>query len=160
MFKHWFKKEETVVAPVQGDIVALADVDDPTFAENMMGEGCALWPEEGRVVSPVQGEIVQLFPTQHAIGLRSEKGLEILIHIGLETVQMDGDGFEALVRKGQRVKQGETLIEWSVKRVREKAKSTITPVVLTNSTQFQRVEILAESGRAVLGETPLMNVRV
>ncbi|KMK93527.1 PTS glucose transporter subunit IIA [Rossellomorea marisflavi] len=138
MFKKLFgKKEESpktisVVAPLSGTIKSLEEVPDPVFSQKMMGDGIAIVPDNGKVVSPVDGEIMQLFPTKHAVGIKAANGAELLIHIGLETVSMKGEGFEAHVSEGAKVKAGDPLITFDVGLVEEKAKSTITPVILTN----------------------------
>lgn len=138
MFKKLFglKKaaiEEVLVAPVSGEVKMLSDVPDPVFAEKMMGDGFAIVPTEGVVVSPVKGTIVQVFHTKHAIGIRSENGLEILIHVGLETVNLNGEGFNVHVTEGQKVKPNDTLLTFDLEYISKNAKSTITPVVITNS---------------------------
>ncbi|MDR6225726.1 PTS sugar transporter subunit IIA [Desmospora profundinema] len=143
MFKKWLKRgprEVVAVAPVQGRVVALEEVPDPVFAEKMMGDGVAVEPQEGILCAPVDGEVVQLFPTHHAIGIRSAEGLEWLLHIGLETVSMEGEGFSARVKVGDQVKAGDRLIEFSLDRVKEKAKSTITPIIITNMDKVNKLE--------------------
>lgn len=142
MLKKWFGKgkevaEEVFVAPLQGQLVPLSEVPDPVFAEKMMGEGVAIVPVEGRVVSPVVGEVVVVFPTKHAVGIRTASQLEVLIHIGLETVQMQGEGFTSYVQVGDRVSVGQPLIDFSLELVREKAKSIVTPIIITNSEKVQ-----------------------
>lgn len=138
MFKKLFgKKEESpktisVVAPLSGTIKSLEEVPDPVFSQKMMGDGIAIVPDNGKVVSPVDGEIMQLFPTKHAVGIKAANGAELLIHIGLETVSMKGEGFEAHVSEGSKVQAGDPLITFDVSLVEEKAKSTITPIILTN----------------------------
>ncbi|MDW4527058.1 PTS glucose transporter subunit IIA [Rossellomorea marisflavi] len=138
MFKKLFgKKEESpktisVVAPLSGTIKSLEEVPDPVFSQKMMGDGIAILPDNGKVVSPVDGEIMQLFPTKHAVGIKASNGAELLIHIGLETVSMKGEGFEAHVFEGSKVQAGDPLITFDVSLVEEKAKSTITPIILTN----------------------------
>ncbi|MGV2621172.1 PTS glucose transporter subunit IIA [Halobacillus sp. ACCC02827] len=135
MFKKLFGKksvEEQIVAPVNGKVVPLDEVDDPVFSQRMMGDGIAVEPSDGKVVAPVSGEIVQLFPTNHAIGIKTKSGVEVLVHIGLETVSMEGEGFEGHVKTGDHVDVGDHLITFDVELVKEKAKSTITPVVITN----------------------------
>jgi sugar PTS system EIIA component len=138
MFKKLFgKKEESpktisVVAPLSGTIKSLEEVPDPVFSQKMMGDGIAILPDNGKVVSPVDGEIMQLFPTKHAVGIKAANGAELLIHIGLETVSMKGEGFEAHVSEGSKVQAGDPLITFDVSLVEEKAKSTITPIILTN----------------------------
>ena len=105
MFKKLFKqkKEENIVAPLNGKIVPMEEVPDPVFNQKMMGEGIAIVPEEGMVYSPVNGKIIQLAETKHAIGLITEGGVEILIHIGLETVGLKGEGFTTKVNVGDEV---------------------------------------------------------
>ncbi|RAK20517.1 PTS system IIA component (Glc family) [Anoxybacillus vitaminiphilus] len=153
------KQTEAVFSPLTGKIIKMEDVPDPVFSQLMMGDGIAVEPAEGEVVAPVNGEIVQLFHTKHAVGLRSEAGLEILIHIGLETVTMNGEGFESHVQPGEKVKAGQRLITLDLELVKQKAKSTITPIVITNG------ELVAEMNKtkeinAVKGETILLNIQV
>jgi len=95
----------------------LEEVPDPVFAQKMMGDGIAIEPTEGTVVSPVNGEIVQFFPTKHAIGIKSETGVEVLIHVGLETVGMKGEGFEGLVEVGDKVKVGTPLLTFDIDQI-------------------------------------------
>ncbi len=159
MFKKLFGKKETsaeVFAPVTGYKVALEEVPDPVFSQKMMGDGIAIDPTDGTVVSPVEGEIVQVFPTKHAVGLQTKSGAEILIHIGLETVSMDGEGFEAFVSQGDKVSVGDKLITFDVDLVQEKAKSTVTPIIITNSDEHS-VE-LASATDLTAGTSSLMTV--
>ncbi|GGD26257.1 PTS glucose transporter subunit IIA [Pontibacillus chungwhensis BH030062] len=151
--------EEVLVAPLNGKVLDLEEVPDPVFSQKMMGEGLAIEPADGNVVAPIAGEIVQLFPTKHAIGIKTEGGLEVLIHIGLETVSMEGDGFEGHVEVGDKVKPGDSLITFDMDKVKEKAKSTITPVIITNSDEVENMERL-NSGEATKGETELLKVTV
>ena len=124
--------EETVFAVANGTLVALEEVPDPTFSQKMIGEGAAVEPTDGQVVAPLAGEIIQVFPTGHAVGIRTKGGAELLIHIGLETVNMDGEGFTAHVKAGDRVEVGTLLVEYDLELVKEKASSTLIPVVVTN----------------------------
>lgn len=145
MFKKLFglgskTNEETIVAPLTGAVKNIEEVPDPVFAGRMMGDGVAIDPTEGVVVSPVDGEIVQLFHTKHAIGIKAKNGTEILIHVGLETVKMEGEGFEAHVSEGQAVKAGDKLISFDLELIREKAKSTITPIVITNTDAAESIK--------------------
>ncbi|MEG9297975.1 PTS glucose transporter subunit IIA [Mangrovibacillus sp. Mu-81] len=138
MLKKLFGKKEEVpktvlaAAPLTGTVKSLEEVPDPVFSQKMMGDGIAIDPSKGKVVSPVDGEIMQLFPTKHAVGIKAKNGAEILIHIGLETVSMNGEGFEAHVAEGSKVNKGDALITFDLELVKEKAKSTITPIILTN----------------------------
>lgn len=125
-------KEISVFAPISGKLLTLEEVPDPVFSQKMMGDGIAIEPSEGKVVSPIEGEVLQVFPTKHAIGLKAQNGAEILIHIGLETVSMQGEGFETHITEGSKVKVGDLLVTFDLNLVKEKAKSIISPVIITN----------------------------
>ncbi|MGF2616752.1 PTS glucose transporter subunit IIA [Rossellomorea vietnamensis] len=163
MLKKFFgKKEEApssinVHSPLTGKMLSLEEVPDPVFSQKMMGDGIAVEPTEGKVVSPVNGEIIQVFPTKHAVGIKAENGAELLIHIGLETVSMNGEGFEAHVSEGKKVKVGDPLVTFDMNLVKEKAKSTITPVIVTNGDDLATVE-KAEVGEVTAGQSQVMTV--
>ncbi|WP_372402379.1 glucose-specific PTS transporter subunit IIBC [Bacillus spizizenii] len=123
---------ETFIYPLKGETVSLTDVHDQVFSEKMMGEGFAIDPSEGKVVAPADGEIVSIFPTKHAIGFMSARGTEILIHVGIDTVKLSGEGFEAHVTSGQAVKQGELLLTFDLDYIKQHAASAVTPVIFTN----------------------------
>lgn len=150
--------EESIVAVANGELVALEDVPDPTFSQKMIGEGAAIKPIDGRVVSPVEGEILQVFPTKHAVGIRTVGGAEILIHIGLETVNMDGEGFTAHVKEGDKVKIGDALVDYDLQLVQEKASSTLIPVVITNHEELASVTP-ESAGELQAGITPHLTVK-
>jgi PTS system glucose-specific IIA component len=160
VFKKLFGKktrEENITAPLTGRIFSLENVPDPVFSQKMMGEGFAIEPTNGEVVAPIDGEIVQLFHTKHAIGLKTENGAEIIIHVGLETVAMEGEGFTAHVKEGSKVKKGDKLLTVDLEKVREKAKSTVTPVVVTNSADSEKISLVATDS-VIKGETVCMTV--
>ncbi|MFB4164650.1 PTS glucose transporter subunit IIA [Alteribacillus sp. JSM 102045] len=164
MLKKLFgKKEEpkdvVIASPANGKFVDLTDVPDPTFSEKMMGDGFAVEPSEGKIVSPVDGKVVQVFPTKHAVGIKSNEGLDVLLHIGLETVSMNGEGFEGRVSEGDKVKAGDVLVEFSLDEVKEKAKSTITPVVFTEGDQVDNIS-RKEVSDLTAGETEIMTITV
>lgn len=127
------KRELSLVVPLNGKVVPLKEVPDPVFSQEMMGKGCAIIPSDGNIYSPVNGVVRMIAPTKHAIGLESENGLEILIHFGLETVALKGEGFEVLVGEGQEVKQGDLLIQANYMFMKENNINMITPVVITKS---------------------------
>ncbi len=147
-----------LLSPMKGEILAITEVPDDTFASKMLGEGFAVNPTEGVVRAPVDAEVVQIFRTQHAIGLRTNEGIEILIHVGIDTVKMNGEGFKALVKEGQKVVAGEKLMEFDLELVRAKAKSTITPVVVTNMDAVKGIEIV-QQGMVKVSE-PVLNVEL
>lgn len=134
MLSNLFKKRSLeVFAPAKGEIIQLDKVPDPVFSEKMMGEGVAIIPSEGRIHAPIEGTIILVAETKHAVGIRSHDGTEILIHIGLETVSLNGEGFKVHVKAGDSVSIGQLLIEVDLTYIKKNAKSTITPIIVTNS---------------------------
>ncbi|MEG7379960.1 glucose-specific PTS transporter subunit IIBC [Bacillus subtilis] len=127
--------DESFIYPLKGEIVSLTDVPDPVFSEKMMGEGFAIDPSEGKVIAPADGEIVSIFPTKHAIGFMSAGGIEILIHVGIDTVKLNGESFEAHVTSGQAVTQGELLLTFDLDTIKQHAASAVTPVIFTNASE-------------------------
>ncbi|MBP3041269.1 PTS glucose transporter subunit IIA [Bacillaceae bacterium Marseille-Q3522] len=162
MFKKLFGKKEVtktveLVAPLTGTVIDLSEVPDPVFAEKMMGDGIAINPTEGVVVAPVDAEVMQVFPTKHAIGLKAANGAEILIHIGLESVALKGEGFTTHISEGDRVKAGDTLVTYDLNTIAEKAKSTVTPVIITNGDAIASLEKPAV-GEVERGTSPILKV--
>ncbi len=151
--------EEIIFSPLNGKVVELEEVPDPTFSQKMMGDGVAIEPTDGKVVSPVNGKVIQFFHTKHAVGIESESGLELLIHVGLETVGMGGEGFEGHVKEGDKVKVGDPLITVDLDLVKEKAASTITPVIITNADVLETVDKKYSAG-ASHAETEIMSTKV
>ena len=129
-------KKTMLTAPVDGKIIALCDVQDDAFASEILGKGCAILPTDGCFHAPISGTISTLFPSRHAIGITSDDGIEVLIHIGLDTVQLNGEGFTALVKQGDHVEQGQPLVNVDLAFVKEKGFCLETPVVITNSAQY------------------------
>ena len=139
------KVEETVIsAPVNGKIVSLEKVNDAVFSQKILGDGTAILPEDGKVFSPVNGTVSSLFETKHAIGLTSDEGVEMLIHIGIDTVNLQGKYFEAHVKTGDRVKTGDLLISFDQEAVQKEGYETVTPVLVTNSDEFKCISVTAE----------------
>ena len=130
----------TLFSPVKGKVVPLSEVSDPTFAEEMLGIGVAILPEKGRVVSPVNGTVSQVFDTGHAVTLVSDEGVEILIHIGIDTVQLKGKHYTKLAKEGTSVTVGDALIEFDKKAIIAAGYETVTPVVICNSGDYQEFD--------------------
>ncbi|UJL47003.1 PTS system trehalose-specific EIIBC component [Virgibacillus sp. NKC19-16] len=151
------EKEEMIYAPLSGRVVELENVPDPTFSQKMMGDGLAIEPSDGKVVAPFDGEIVQVFPTKHAVGLQGESGVEVLIHIGLETVALDGEGFEAHVKQGDQVKTGDPLITFDLAFIKEKAANHVSPVIITNGDTLEIEKTQQE--KLVAGESILFQTK-
>jgi PTS system glucose-specific IIA component len=157
MLSNLFKKRKLqIFAPINGEIIPLDQVPDPVFSQKMLGDGIAIMPESGNIHAPIEGTVVLVSDTLHAIGLRSNDGTEILIHVGLETVSLKGKGFTVLVKAGDTVSVGQSLIEVDWDYIREHAKSIITPIVITNSAERNVKCEVAKEG--IMGETVLMTV--
>lgn len=142
MFNIFKKNEEYLAAPFAGKVSELKNVPDQAFAQKMLGDGFAITPSENLVKAPCAGEIVQIFSTGHAVGIETEKGLEVLIHIGIDTVKLDGEGFKKLVKNGDKVKQGTPLIEIDLDFIKKNSPSISTPVIITNMEKVKNIKIL------------------
>ncbi|NLP52546.1 glucose-specific PTS transporter subunit IIBC [Bacillus sp. RO1] len=145
------------IAPIKGEIKPLDDVPDQVFSGKMMGDGFAIEPSEGLVVSPVDGKIVNLFPTKHAIGIESNVGHEILIHVGIDTVNLKGEGFEALVTQGDTVTKGQELLKFDMDFISKNAPSLMTPIVFTNLKDDEKVK-LNKHGEVGLKEEGIVEI--
>lgn len=145
------KEKDTVVNPVKGKVVALSEVPDATFAEEILGKVVAVISEDNKFYAPVDGEVTTLFPTGHAIGITSPEGMEVLIHIGIDTVQLNGEGFKVAVEEGQTVRKGDLLVECDLDLIREKGYSVITPILVTNSDDYSEIEMM-KTGTSKAGE--------
>ncbi|HFI0556641.1 TPA: sucrose-specific PTS transporter subunit IIBC [Streptococcus suis] len=136
--------EETLVSPLSGDVVALENVNDPVFSSGAMGKGLAVKPSEGVVYAPADAEVTIAFETGHAYGLKTASGAEILIHIGIDTVSMNGNGFEKLVAAGDKVKAGTPIAKFDVAKIAETGLDDTTMIIVTNTADFAEVSPLAE----------------
>lgn len=125
-----------VSAPLKGEVVSLETVRDEVFSSGAMGKGIAIMPSEGAVYAPFDGEIVTVYPSKHAIGLRSDTGVEVLIHIGLDTVKLNGQYFETVVTDGQKVVEGELLVRFDIEAIAREGYDTITPIIVTNTDHY------------------------
>lgn len=124
-------------SPMTGEAVELSQVPDPVFAEKMVGDGIAIIPTANIIVAPCDGTVAQIFPTNHAVGIESSTGLDLLIHIGIDTVELKGEGFKRLVEEGTKVKKGDPILEVDIKRVKELGKPLISPFIITNADQVE-----------------------
>ena len=131
--------KEVIDSPIKGEVIKLSNIQDDAFASGVLGSGVAIMPTEGIVVAPVDGEITTLFPSLHAIGITSEKGVELLIHVGLDTVQLGGKGFKAYVKQGDKVKKGQHLLDFNIEEIKNAGYSVVTPVVITNTAEYLEV---------------------
>lgn len=145
-------------SPMKGTVIALDQVPDEMFAQLMMGQGIAIDPSEGKVYAPCAGIVTTIFNTNHAVAITDDQGVEILIHVGIDTVKMKGEGFKGLVKNGQRIQTGDLLIEFDLALVKQRAKSHITPVVITNSADLKSVQVVAQG--SVTTANTLLKVKV
>jgi sugar PTS system EIIA component len=129
------KNNEEIFAHASGELIKIENVPDPIFSEKMMGEGIAILPSRGEIVAPADGEIIMIAETKHAFALRTALGEELLVHIGLETVELKGQGFNVLVKLGDKVVKGQLVVEADLEFIKKNASSTIIPMVVTNNAQ-------------------------
>ncbi|HEL1653789.1 PTS transporter subunit EIIC [Streptococcus suis] len=138
-------KQEIIASPLIGKVVKLEDVPDAVFASGAMGKGIAIDPLDGILVSPAKAEVTLLFPTKHAIGLRTENGAELLIHIGMDTVSLAGKGFESFVQVGDQVEAGQKLLEFDLHQIKAADLPVITPIIVTNTADYEDILVTQES---------------
>lgn len=151
------KEQKVIVAPVTGKAIPMSEVADPTFSQEILGKGAAVVPSEGRVVAPADGVVGMVFDTKHAVSVTTDSGAELIIHIGLDTVQLNGEFFTAHVAAGHKVKKGDLLVEFDMDKIKEKGYDVTTPVIVCNTPEFPSMECL--SGMDVTaGETVIIKL--
>lgn len=152
-------KGTKLVSPLDGTVMPLAEVKDEVFSSGAMGQGVAVEPTNGLLRAPADGKMVMTFATGHAVGMKSNDGAEILIHIGMDTVNLQGKGFETLVQKGQEVKAGDPLVKFDIDAIKEAGYTVTTPIVITNSKEYGQVRQVAfgevKTGDKILDLEPL-----
>ncbi len=155
-----FSKNDKVgiVAPVAGRLINIKEVDDPAFNEEVLGKGVAVVPSDTRICAPVDGKVSAIFPTGHAAAVTSREGVEILIHVGLDTVKLKGRHFIVHAHEGQEVKKGELLLEADIEKIQAEGYDITTPIVICNSHDFSKIHI-AETGTVSQGEE-ILNVQI
>ena len=133
-------EEETILSPIKGEVKSIEESSDAAFASGALGKGVVILPKEGKVYAPVTGTVTVLFPSLHAIGITSDAGVELLIHIGINTVQLNGEGFTAHIKQGDQIKQGQLLVEFDMNKIKEAGYSLETPVLVTNYADLKEVK--------------------
>ena len=156
MFKNLLAKKIELKAPLSGEIIEITKVSDPVFAGKIVGDGCAIIPTSDTLVAPADGEIVQISSTMHAIGIQLEYGIELLIHVGIDTVELKGKGFQSYIKVGDKVKQGQKLLSIDLDYLKQNAKSIETPILVTNMGMVKSIK--AGTGNANAGKTTLMKI--
>ncbi len=156
LFQNLFGKDNgiEIAAPVSGKLVAISEVNDPTFGDEILGKGVAVIPSDGRICAPLDGTVSTVFPTGHAAAITGDSGAEILIHIGLDTVKLNGKHFTIHASEGQKVKKGDLLLEADLEQIKAEGYDIITPVVVCNTDEFSKFQ-MAESGNVSQGDVVL-----
>lgn len=149
------KTRGQVLAPVSGTCVPMSQVQDPTFSQEILGKGVAIIPSEGKIVAPGDGEVTMVFETRHAISV-TIGGAELIIHIGLDTVNLQGQYFEAFVKSGDKVKTGELMIEFDLEKIKEAGYDVITPVIVCNTPEFP--DMVCHTGMEVQAGEPVIEL--
>ncbi|MCD8067576.1 MAG: PTS glucose transporter subunit IIA, partial [Lachnospiraceae bacterium] len=134
-------EKNTVYSPLKGTVIPLKEIGDGVFSEGILGQGCGIRPEASVIVSPVDGTISQVAETKHAVGVTSKDGVEVLVHVGLDTVSMNGKGFTVYVKEGDSVKCGQKLLSFDRKAIAEAGFPDVTAVLITNTDDYQAVEL-------------------
>lgn len=160
----WMKKKQKqtenlmIMAPLNGQAVPLESVPDAAFAEGMMGKGIAIEPTEGKVFSPFDGVVAQLIKSKHAIILEHDSGVQVLIHVGVDTVSLKGEGFALKVETGERVRTGQLLLEFDMEHIKVAGYPIITPVIIPHG-QDVILDVESHEGQASAGQNPILTVK-
>lgn len=149
-------EKEEVVSIADGTVIPLSEVPDPTFAGEILGKGAAVKLASDEIYSPVNGSVASVFPTKHAIGLVSDDGVEVLIHVGIDTVQLEGKHYDVKVEAGQKVRKGDLLLVCDRAAVEKEGYQTVTPMIISNTADFADVQMIG-SGEVKKG-TPVLRV--
>ncbi len=143
--------DKIIGAPLEGEIRILSEIEDPVFSTEVLGKGCAIEPANGEVVAPFDGVIEQVAETKHAVGITGDNGLEVLIHVGMDTVELNGKGYDVKVKVGDKVKKGQLLLKFDMDVISGAGYKLTTPVVVTNTDDFASVEPIA-TGKVTVGQ--------
>ncbi len=151
------KERGWILAPAAGRVIPMSEVPDPAFSQEILGKGIAIVPSEGTIVAPASGEVVVMFETKHAVSLRTEAGTELIIHIGLDTVNLKGRYFTSHVKQGDKVKTGDLLVEVDLERVKEEGYDVTTPVVICNTPAYPHM--VCHTGMEVKALEPVIDLQ-
>lgn len=159
LFDIFKKKEKTIVtiySPMNGKVIELKEVPDEAFAQKMVGDGCAIEPDKGIICSPIDGQLMNIFPTNHAIIFETIDGLEMIVHFGIDTVKLDGKGFQKLREPGP-IKIGDEIVKYNLDDIRDGVPSTRSPIIINNMEKVEKIEVLSLGKLVKIGE-PIMKV--
>ena len=159
LFDIFKKKEKTIVtiySPMNGKVIELKEVPDEAFAQKMVGDGCAIEPDKGIICSPIDGQLMNIFPTNHAIIFETIDGLEMIVHFGIDTVKLDGKGFQKLREPGP-IKIGDEIVKYNLDDIKDGVLSTRSPIIINNMEKVEKIEVLSLGKLVKIGE-PIMKV--
>jgi len=159
LFNIFKKKEKTIVtiySPINGKVIELKEVPDEAFAQKMVGDGCAIEPDKGVICSPIDGQLMNVFPTNHAIIFETIDGLEMIVHFGIDTVKLDGKGFQKLREPGA-IKVGDEIVKYNLDEIKDNVPSTRSPIIINNMEKVEKIEVLSLGKIVKIGE-PIMKV--
>ena len=159
LFDIFKKKEKTIItiySPINGKVIELKDVPDEAFAQKMVGDGCAIEPDKGVICSPVDGQLMNIFPTSHAIIFETIDGLEMIVHFGIDTVKLEGKGFQKLREPGS-IKIGDEIVKYNLDEIKDGVPSTRSPIIINNMEKVEKIEVLSLGKIVKIGE-PIMKV--
>ena len=159
LFDIFKKKEKTIVtiySPMNGKVIELKEVPDEAFAQKMVGDGCAIEPDKGVICSPVDGQLMNIFPTNHALIFETVDGLEMIVHFGIDTVKLDGKGFQKLREPGP-IKIGDEIIKYDLDDIKDGVPSTRSPIIINNMEKVEKIEVLSLGKVIKIGE-PIMKI--
>ena len=159
LFDIFKKKEKTIVtlySPINGKVIELKEVPDEAFAQKMVGDGCAIEPDKGSICSPIEGQLMNIFPTNHAIIFETIDGLEMIVHFGIDTVKLDGKGFQKLREPGP-IKVGDEIVKYNLDEIKDNVPSTRSPIIINNMEKVEKIEVLSLGKIVKIGE-PIMKV--
>ena len=159
LFDIFKKKEKTIVtiySPMNGKVIELKEVPDEAFAQKMVGDGCAIEPDKGSICSPIEGQLMNIFPTNHAIIFETIDGLEMIVHFGIDTVKLDGKGFQKLREPGP-IKVGDEIVKYNLDEIKDNVPSTRSPIIINNMEKVEKIEVLSLGKIIKIGE-PIMKV--
>ena len=159
LFDIFKKKEKTIVtiySPMNGKVIELKEVPDEAFAQKMVGDGCAIEPDKGIICSPIDGQLMNIFPTNHAIIFETIDGLEMIVHFGIDTVKLDGKGFQKLREPGP-IKIGDGIVKYNLDDIKDGVPSTRSPIIINNMEKVEKIEVLSLGKLVKIGE-PIMKV--
>ena len=159
LFDIFKKKEKTIVtiySPFNGKVIELKEVPDEAFAQKMVGDGCAIEPDKGSICSPIEGQLMNIFPTNHAIIFETIDGLEMIVHFGIDTVKLEGKGFQKLREPGP-IKVGDEIVKYNLDEIKDNVPSTRSPIIINNMEKVEKIEVLSLGKIVKIGE-PIMKV--